>query len=33
MVVTMHVADVASGVYLVRIYTAQGSTTKQVVIN
>jgi len=32
MVVTMNVADVASGVYLVRIHTAQGSTTKQVVI-
>ena len=32
LVVTMNVADVASGVYLVRIHTAQGSTTKQVVI-
>jgi hypothetical protein len=32
MVVTMDVADIASGVYLVRIHTAQGSTTKQVVI-
>lgn len=32
LVVTMNVADVASGVYLVRIHTTQGSTTKQVVI-
>ncbi len=32
LVVTMNVADVASGVYLVRIHTGQGSTTKQVVI-
>ena len=32
MVVTMNVADVASGVYLVNIHTSQGSTTKQVVI-
>ena len=32
LVVTMNVADVASGVYLVRIHTGQGFTTKQVVI-